>query len=134
MRIKPETRRDIKVSMQMSRSSDGNFYLRIVDKASGLMVAEVRMNEVDFSDLMSTRTTPPLECEYYANPNVGKKLEVKRVEVHVENRDLLEKNLKLVYNIAEEDNPGFTADRDDYSFNRYQSSEQTYPVTLRRYV
>lgn len=139
MRINPEVRRDIGVTAQMSRSSDGNFYLTIEDNASGCVIVQVSLDSDAIADLISNRYTQPMPCEYYANPNIGKIHTAKRVEIGIptlnpplfEYSHNYEKDLELVYGLAEHLNPGWTADRDD--FNSKRKTKDGYSVTIRKY-
>jgi hypothetical protein len=129
-----KTRKDLKVEVQMSRSSNDLFYMRIMDEASDFMIVEVQLNETQFANLMSTRMAEDCKAEYYANPEIGLTQECKSVDVTCENRDLAQSGTEMLYDLAEEDYPGWKADREKYSFRRYDDKNQTYAVFLRRYI
>ncbi len=48
---------DVSVQMSRTNSTDGRpFRLRVTDQASGVLIADVRLDELAFADLMSTAT------------------------------------------------------------------------------
>lgn len=132
MRIIPKVKKNLKVSMQMSRSSNDMFYLRLEDETSGLLIAEVKLDSDAFADLMSTRTTKYLDAEYYHNDSIGKKLEVTTVSLPL--KDSNTENMEDLFKRAEKEHKGWVCDRDAYSSHRYDYNEKLYAVTLRRYV
>lgn len=142
MRYNPELKKNIKVRLQMSRSNNDKFYLTIEDEASGAVITQIALDAQAVADLISSRYTEPVKAEYYPNPNVGKQMEVKtfQVDISVFTPPLFEsyddsaivRDLKHVYDLAEELNKGWTADRDKY--NNKRKNDNNYSVTLRRYV
>ena len=142
MKIAPSTKRNLKVTLQMSRDSNREWNLHIEDRASGLRIVDVLMSHEEFSNLMSTAHAAG-KAEYYANPNIGKKMYVMDYDVNLRALNLHEKDsyeekdrklfLKSVYDYAEEKNPGWTADRDEYNHRRRSFSDYTYEVIMRKY-
>lgn len=83
MRIVPSTKRNLNVSIQMSRDSNREWNLRIEDEASSLLILEIKMDHEEFSDLLSTVNTTG-KAKYYANTDIGKELSVKNVTIDLE--------------------------------------------------
>lgn len=129
-----KVKRNIEVTLQMSRASDGNFYLAVEDKASGLRIVEVVLDDAALADFMSTQTTKALKAEYYHNEVIGKTLEVKPVKITVENSQWASEHIEQIFLLAEEDHPGWVCDREKFNRYRWNNQDQTYAVTLRRFV
>lgn len=143
MRIKSKEKK-IKVRLQLGRDNNRKWHLRIEDEASGLRILEVNFDHEQLSNLISTMETEPCDAEYFGEKEIGKKLEVKTVLVEVQpilkifesyNETQRTSDLQYLYNLAEERNPGWKADRDkNYSYNKHDMQNATYTITLRRYV
>lgn len=144
MRIKPELRRNIKTIVQMSRCNGDKDYFRLTveDASSGLTILEIQLTPESIADLVSSRITGDMATEYYHNDDIGKTHECKTVAVEYQELGLKDldgyddkkrnKDLKLIRNIAEERNPGWTADREEYRSKQKEGG--SYKVLLRRYV
>ena len=141
MRLNPKYENRIKVRMEMSRDSNREWNLSIHDDASSMCILRIKLDHEQFSNLLSTMTTDACGADYFKDPNIGKKLEAKTVTIDLrklpgvlESYDEKKKarDLKQIYDLAEEENPGWTADRDKY--NHYKLGSNTYGVTLRRYT
>lgn len=143
MRIKSEEKK-IKVRMQMGRDNNRQWRLSIEDQASGLIIVNVSFDHEQLSNLLSTMTTEPCDADYYGDKNIGKRHENKTVQVNLKrlpgvfesyDEKTRTRDLRQVYDLAEEDNPGWEADRDE-KFNNYRMdrANNTYSVIIRRYV
>lgn len=139
--IDPKTRKDISVRIQMSRCSDDTFNLRIEDNASSFLILEIKLDANNIADMMSNRTSGVAPAEYYPNDKIGKTLLVKDlfIDLGVFDKELFAsydgkkrtRDLKQVYDLAEELNPGWAADRQEYRFKCHVKN--TYLVIMRRY-
>lgn len=140
MRIEEGTKKNLKVGLSLSRDSNGNWNLQVEDQASSLIVIDIRMDNKQFSDFMANTHTAG-KAEYYANPIIGKKMEHKRYYVDLDDTFFegfdakkRERDMRHVLDLAEEKNPGWRVDREDYNSKRHSYTHKTYEVTLRRYV
>lgn len=132
MKINSKTKRNLKVALQMSRSSDDKFYLRVEDESSGLLMLEVIMDNDGFANLLSTRTARNQQADYYHNDSIGKKLEHKTILVPL--KDASRENMEGLYKRVDKENEGWTCDRDSYNNHNYNHTTKLYSVILRRYV
>lgn len=140
MRSSKNIRKELKVSIILSRDSGKTWNLTISDELSGLVIGEVHIDSENFSDFMSHTYTKGT-MEYYANPNIGKKMEVKTVTVSLallapifEGYDDRDSDMGRIFHMAEEMNPGYVADKESFNGYRLNHLDKTYKVTLRRYV
>lgn len=132
---------DIKVRLQMSRSSNDKWYLYVEDNSSGVRVLEIHMNNDDLAALLSTRHTDPCVASYYPNEAIGLTHRCKTVPVKYSDLggkffsdyDAQEKDLKQLYDYAEQLNPGWEADRSEYNSRLNDRDKKTYEVILRKY-
>lgn len=151
MRTDPEIRREILTSLQMSRSSDGFFYLTVEDRSSGNTVVRVQLDDKALADLIATSYTKPCKTEFYPSPNIGKKMEMKEVLVKIEEagKNLFDsyepgqkaRDMGVLLAHADKKNPGWTADSGEYNSKRVghwkaKNGKQgrTYTLIMRRYV
>ena len=144
MRIDTKLEKKIKTRLQMSRCSGDRDYFRLTieDEASSCVILEIELDALSIADLLSTRTTNAQTSRYFANPNIGKTHECIRYSVdlsflspileHPYNEKEIKRDMKHIYALAEDRNPGWTADKDSY--NSKMNRGGTYEVILRRYV
>lgn len=123
------------------RGNESEWRLTIEDVPSGIQVAELHISDAAFCDLMSSSNTRDgvVRASLNFSDLVGKQQECKRVHVPVpagRARSAADTRLTLgaIFDGAEADNPGWTADRDrEWNMHR-TASGQGYEVTLRRWV
>jgi hypothetical protein len=139
--IDPKIKQELKVNIRMGRDSGGRWNLTIEDDASSSHIIEVHMNDKQFANLMAN-CGANCSAEYWANPNIGKELIAITFGVPLKplgkifqsfgDSKKMERDMKHVYDYAEELNPGFKADRFD-KYNGHRKIGDFYNVTLRRY-
>lgn len=133
----------IKTKLSMSRCSghSDHFRLTIEDAASSTIILEIEIDPMAMADLISARVTKAVPAEYHHDDNIGKQLECFMFPVPLEKLapifqshdcESKERDLKHVYDLAEEMNPGFKADREKY--NGRNKIGDTYQVMLGRYL
>lgn len=134
--------KNLRTHVEFSRSSNGEWKMSIEDIDSGLMIAETVMDDENFSKLMSNRTAYG-NMTHYDNPNIGKILETVQYAVPLDvlegifesyNKNQIERDMKSIFDYAEEKNPGFIAGRSSHNDHNYNRKKNTYSVLLRRWV
>jgi len=138
MRIATKAQK-LKLNIIMSRDSSGMWSMTIEDSVAGLIIVSAKMNDEQFSDFMSHRYAK-IDGEHYANPNIGKKMVTKWYDVNLEKLKPIFENyddasrardMKHIFDLAEQENPGFKADRESY--NSHRNNRGYYQVTLRKW-
>lgn len=89
MRKDPNTRRELEATVSVVRwhgNGEEGWNLRIEDAASGLQVIEVKLSNEQFGQMIGAQVTKA-EASYWANPNIGKRLEHATISADLFQRD-----------------------------------------------
>lgn len=136
-----EKQKKLDLQMTMTRPLGGGtrdkFLLRIEDEASGLYVMEIEIDFEGFADLHSS-TSAKASGTLFTDDRIGKKHENISVYLEVKQTISSPADMKKINEAAdawEEENPGWTIDRDRH-WNRYRWDHKTgtYRVIARRWI
>lgn len=136
-KIVPKLRKDLKVNLQMSRNSNRQWGLRVIDNTSGLLICDIEIDHEQFSDLLSGTHTDG-KAEYYGSPNIGKKAEHMSITLKFKKNPgygagEFEKEIDRAAKEYEKKHPGWKVDR--YKNSRhFDSTKLEYTTHAVRYV
>ena len=128
-----------KLELQMSRSSDNNFYLEIKGVKSRLMMFRIKIPPEQIADLLSTRIIE-VDSAVYSDKtdNWFKKAEHKTMQVSTVGYEVF--SVKEFENwkekeISKHEQNGWIADRlGGFNGYKYDNIKRTYEVIFRRWV
>jgi hypothetical protein len=137
-------KKNIDVELHLGRSTSSgdrdHFYLEIKDRASRLMILDIRIPLELVPDLLSNRNTGwdevKVSAEYYQNDNIGKTREGREILFTLDGskEEDLQKEISawLVKNLKD----GWTIHGSDTSWNshRYNYKTKQYKLTAFRFV